>query len=164
MTPEERERWQGHRREHKLLAAAGAAIVLSHQREHSAHAEAHAREHSLNEIALGKASVANDARFHDLNEFRETLRDQADKLASQESMDAMRVEIDRRFAEATKRTDERFESNRQRIEVLEKGDVKAEGKGLGQSATVAWIVTGLTVLSVVIGIILSLLNALGPTV
>jgi hypothetical protein len=164
MTPEDRERWEGHWREHELLAAAGAAIVVAHQREHTAHADAHAREHALNEIALGKASMANDARFHDLNEFRETLRDQADKLASQESMDAMRVEIDRRFAEATKRTDERFESNRQRIEVLEKGDVKAEGKGLGQSATVAWIVTGLTVLSVVIGIILSLLNALGPTV
>lgn len=167
------ERWDAHRREHELIAAAVevaveadraalTAALVDHHREHSVHEQAHAREHEMNELALAKAADAVEKRFTAINAVRESLRDQADRLATQEALDALRIESDRRFAEATKRTDERFESNRQRIEVLEKGDVKQEGRGLGSSATIAWIVTGLTVAGAVLGLVLTAANLLGP--
>lgn len=144
----EDERWVNER-------TALAAALADHQREHIVHEQSHGREHQLAEQASAKAELSLDKRLHAVNEFREQLREQATHLATQEAFDAYRGETDRRFNEATARTDERFESNRKRIEAIEKGDVKAEGRGLGQSATIAAIVLGLTVAGVIVGLILN---------
>jgi hypothetical protein len=67
----------------------------------------------------------------------------------------------RRFSEQTRYITEKYEDNRKRIEAIEKGDVKAEGRGLGQAGLIAAIVTAIIVAGVIIGII-SNLERLSP--
>jgi hypothetical protein len=106
----------------KALAATqtlAAAHDKAHEREH----EAHTREHALDKVAIDKAERANDLRF----------------AAEGGTLDALRKEYDRRITEAIESAGTRYEENRKRIEALEKGDVKGEGKAAGLST--AWAVT-----------------------
>ncbi len=89
----------------------------AHDREHLSHL----REHGLNNLAIEKAESANDKRFSAANGYREAYESRVQAAATKEALDALRTEVDRRMT------------------VLERNDVKAEGKGMGQGAVVAYI-------------------------
>lgn len=165
------ERWTAHGRIHDALAlaidkadssqrAALKAALDDHHREHSVHEAAHEREHSMNAEAVRVADTAMTARLASLNEFREQLRDQAKTFASTERVDAFMKENDRRITDTLITTQAWYENNRQRIESLEKGDVKSEGKGMGRDGAIATIVTSIAVTGGVLGIIVVLSNLL----
>lgn len=144
----------------KADSAARAALKAAlddHHREHLVHETAHGREHAMNAEAIRVADTANDKRLATLNEFRAQLSDQAKTFASTERLDALIKENDRRFGDTTKHTDERFESNRLRIENLEKGDVQSTGRSLGQGQVIGWIVTAIVLTGIVVGIATKLL-------
>lgn len=139
--------------------------AAAHEKEH----HAHLREHELNTLAITKAEKASDDRFHAVNEFRSQLSDVIGTLASKEAVEALakdnerrwdeiRKDLDRRFADASKQTQERYEANRASIIAIEKGDVKQEGKGLGQTWVFAGIVTVISVVGAVLGIVVVLAN------
>jgi hypothetical protein len=154
-----------HHREHGVHAAA-------HDREHQAHGREHAlaedalvkatsahhREHAANAEAIRVADSAMNARLASLNEFREQLRDQARTFASIERVEGMAREFDRRVSDAITTAQAWYENNRQRIEAIEKGDVKTEGKGIGQAGTVASIIAAVTITGAILGILVLVAN------
>jgi len=186
MTVAERERQThaaAHEREHKLHAEkhlsedeaiktaldAVSRERLIHAEAHDREHAAHQREHALANIAIEKAERATDLRFAATNAFREQLNDIVMTLASKESMETLQKESDRRFealtvqlqqqfAAAEKLTQDRYESNRAAIVELQKGDVKAEGRGIGSAAMVAYIVTAIGIVGSVLAIIVILSN------
>lgn len=174
----ETERWANHRREHETIAdavgtahisatAALKAALSDHHREHEVHAAAHerehiahSREHVLNDQSVATAAHSVDKRLESMNEVRQQLRDQTAAFASAERVEQFIKDTDRRFTEASKHTDDKYENNRLRIETLEKGDVKQAGKQMGQGAVVAIIVTAITVVGTILGIIIVIANAI----
>ncbi len=106
----------------------------AHEREH----ESHLREHGLNNQAIDKAEAANDKRFVAANGYREAYESRVQAAASKESVEALRKELDRRLV------------------VVERNDTRAEGRGIGQSALVAYTVAGLSI----IGSLIVALNVL----
>jgi hypothetical protein len=102
-----------------------------HHREHLTHEASHAREHTLVSEALSKAESAMDKRLEGI------------------------VSL---FAERDKAYGERFDAVLRAITVIEKGDVKQEGRSLGQGATIAVIVGVVTFVGTVLGIIVLLAN------
>lgn len=150
-----------HESERKSVATALAQV----ERLADVHSEAHKREHLAHEQrhddqteAVTKAEISVDKRLEAMNQIREQLREQAAAFAPAESLALLQRELDRRFADTTKHTDERYEENRRRIEAIEKGDVKQEGKSLGQGATVAIIVGAVSLVGTVLGIVIVLSN------
>lgn len=161
---QQNERWTAHEKLHrsqsrnrdKELALRWRAHEDIHVAAHEAHAQlhealakGHAREHGLNDLAVSKSEVAYDKRFEAVNEFRDQLRDQAGTFASTERVETMQRDMDRRF-----------EEHRLSITNLEKGDVKQEGRGIGQGAVIAAIVTVITVVGGLLGIVIVLSNLL----
>ncbi len=135
-------------RERKIHAEA-------HEREH----EGHQREHMLANLAIEKAESATDKRFASTNAYREQISDMIRNLARRESLESLEKEVDRRFEEQRKDTERRHEEMRQALTTLEKTDVKAEGKGIGQAAIIAYIVAGLSV----VGSLVVVVNVLTGT-
>jgi hypothetical protein len=130
-------------RERKLHVEAHEAGHIAHTREHALDEkgatqinEAHGREHALEADALDKAAAAVDKRLEGMNDVRSQLHDQAATFARVEVVQAL--------------TD--------RIIAIEKLDIKSEGKGLGQGAVVAYIVTAVSVAGAILGIIVVLSN------
>jgi hypothetical protein len=115
-----------------------AAHDKAHEREH----EAHTREHALDKLAIDKAERANDLRY----------------AGEAGTLEAMRKEYDRRIAEAIEAAERRYTENRLRIESLEKGDVKGEGKALGMSNVAALIVGGAGLVATILGIVIIIAN------
>lgn len=170
MTNED-ERWEQHRREHELIGKAVELALVTrekalsvalddHHREHLVHESAHGREHTATEGALNKAEIATEKRFESVNEFREQLRTQAATLATRELVDQISKDTDRRFVEASKISAERFDTQGRAITVIEKGDVKQEGKALGQGTVVAIIVGAVGFVGTLLGIVIVLANVL----
>jgi hypothetical protein len=178
-----------HDREHELHAEkhgsekeAIKTALDSVSRERTIHAEAHEREHishgrvhDLGQIAVTKAEVSVEDRLKAMNEFRGQLRDQQATFVSREVVDNLAKEIDRRFNDmstsmithfqsAEKLTQDRYEANRASILALEKSDVKSEGRGIGQGAVIAAMVTAIGVVGGLLGIVVVLSNLLtsGP--
>ncbi len=116
------------------LTAVGAERKI-HAEAHTKEHEGHQREHGLNNLAIDKAEQANDKRFGAANAYREQIDNMIRLLASKEALESLQKEVDRRF-----------EDVRLSLGTLEKTDVKAEGKGLGQSALIAYIVAGVSLL------------------
>lgn len=156
-------RWDLHAKEHEKLAGIAAeterrladrvaAEFEAHAREHAAYRTAHMREHELQEAAVKKVESTTETRFAGVNEFREQLRDQATRLASTERVDSLEKEVQRRFDE-----------HRLAITNIEKGDVKGEGKSLGQGTVIAAIVGTVGFTATLIGIIVVLANVLTST-
>lgn len=129
----------------------------AHDREHSSHM----REHSLNNLAIDKAESANDKRFSSTNAYREQLNDVIRQLAPKETLEVFIKDVDRRFEESRKDRERRHEELRQAITTLERTDVKAEGRGIGQGAMIAYIVTAISVLGSLI-VLVNLLTASTP--
>jgi hypothetical protein len=103
----------------------------SHHREHVTHEASHAREHSLVSEALTKAESSMDKRLE---------------------------AIDKRLEERDKAWALRFEDSLRAITNIEKGDVKQEGKQLGQGAVVAIIVGAISVVGAILGILVVIAN------
>jgi len=101
-------------------------------------------------MAIGKAEQANDKRFESANAFREQINDILRAVATKEALEALQKEIDRRF-----------EDTRLSIRTLETTDVKAEGKGIGQSALIAYIVAGVSILGSLV-VLSNLLTTAAP--
>lgn len=62
-------------------------LVTAHERVHSIHAEAHDREHELNELAITKAENQVDRRLEGMNEFRDQLNKQAQTFVTRDIFD-----------------------------------------------------------------------------
>ncbi len=165
-----------HEEKHKSETAAVLTALDAVGRERRIHEEAHDREHKahlevheLAQIAVSKAETSVEDRLKAMNEFRAQLRDQQSTFAPREVVDALVKELDRRFADlnaamqthfeaAEKLTQDRFETNRSRIDALEKVDVKQEGRGIGQGVVIAAIVTTISIAGGLLGITVLLAN------
>lgn len=155
-----------HVSENVAVQTALAAVA----RERTIHAEAHERdhaghqrEHALNNLAIDKAEAATDKRFASSNAFREQLNDMIRQLAPKETLEVFVKDVDRRFEESRKDRERRHEELRQAISILERTDVKAEGKGMGQGAMVTYIVTAVGLVGSLLAIVIVLSNVLiGP--
>ncbi len=156
-----------HEEKHKSEAEAVRTALAAVARERNIHAEAHdrehlghQREHGLNNLAIDKAESANDKRFSSTNAYREQINEMIRQLAPKETLDVFIKEVDRRFEDARKDTERRHEELRHAITTLERTDVKAEGKGIGQGAMVAYIVTAVGLVGTILGILIVASNLL----
>lgn len=172
--------WQGHEalhvlsdkvrdNEHRALTDLAAAWETAHNKLHDVHEAAHEREHQATEQAfakaetasseaIGKAETATDKRFSSVNEFREQLRDQAGRLATKDTVETLNKEMDRRFEDASKEYLRRFSDLQAAIVLIEKADVKGEGKQIGRNTMVAVIVTAITIVGTILGIVITIAN------
>ncbi len=130
--------------------------ATAHEKEH----DGHQREHGLNNQAIDKAEAATDKRFATTNAYREQISDMIRSLASRDSVDVITKDVDRRFEEARKDRERRHEELRLAIITLERTDVKAEGRGLGQGAVVAYIVTAVGLVGSILAILIVMANVL----
>ena len=103
----------------------------SHHREHETHESSHAREHKLVSEALLKAETSMDKRLQAMTEL---------------------------FAARDVAYGERFDGILEAIRVVRETDVKAEGRSLGQGATIAIIVAAIGFVGTILGIIIALAN------
>ncbi len=147
------------------LAVQTALIAVSRERAihagaHEKEHDGHQREHGLNNLAIDKAESATDKRFSTTNAYREQINDLIRNLATRDSVDVIIKDVDRRFEESRKDRERRHEELRLAITSLERSDVKAEGKGIGQGATVAYIVTAVGLVGSVLAIVIVLSNVL----
>jgi biopolymer transport protein ExbB/TolQ len=118
-----------------------------HRHEHDAFEDAHTDLHRVEEKHRDEARDAMNERLKGMNEIRAQLNTQAatfQTLAAAGSED--------------KALHGRIDEMRERIVAIEKGDVKQEGRGLGQSATVAIIVGAIGLVGTILGIIVVLAN------
>jgi hypothetical protein len=136
------------------VARERAIHAEAHQREH----EAHQREHAKDAVAIDKAEKATDLRFAAANAFREQISDMTRTFATKEALDSHLSESDRRIQDIRATYDRRVEELRNRVELIEKGDVKQEGRGIGQAATVAAIVAAVGFFATLLGIVIVLAN------
>ncbi len=150
-----------HRAENEAIGTALAAL----DRERKIHAEAHdrehlghQREHGLNNLAIDKAEAATDKRFTAVNGTRDQMSDLIRSLASKDTVDGLANDHSRRWEELRKELDRRFEEQRAAISALQLGDSKQEGRGLGQAATIALIVTAVGFVGTVLGIVIVISN------
>jgi hypothetical protein len=146
------------------LTAVGELAALhniAHTREHTAHETRHEDQRE----ALRKAEMTMDKRLETLNGYQSILRDQQttfisrdlseEKHAEKEKrIEVLSTDINRRFEE----TRTRYEENRLRIETLEKGDVKQEGKQLGTAALAAIIVGSVSFVGAILSVIILMVN------
>ncbi len=126
----------------------------AHYREH----EGHQREHGLNNLAIDKAEAATDKRFSSVNGTRAQMEDMLRHMTSQDAFDAHISEFMRFREDLRTDQDRRFDEMRLAIVNIEKGNVKQEGKGIGQAAVVAAIVGAVAAASAIIGLIVVIAN------
>ncbi len=155
----------GHEREHSTSEEAIRTALKAVEKLAELHNIAHSREHTAHEVrhedgrmAVAKADAAMDKRLEALNGVYGQMREQARAFASSESVSLIQAVIDRRFDEARRDRETRHEELRVRIESIEKGDVKLEGKSLGQGATVAMIVGAIAFVGTVLGIVVAIVG------
>ncbi len=155
----------GHEREHSTSEEAIRTALKAVEKLAELHNIAHSREHTAHEVrhedgrmAVAKADAAMDKRLEALNGVYGQMREQARAFASSESVVALQGTIDRRFEDARRDRETRHEELRVRIETIEKGDVKQEGKSLGQGATVAMIVGAVAFVGTVLGIVVAIVG------
>ncbi len=156
-----------HQEKHASEAHAVSTALKADSNERKIHSEAHDREHSghqrehgLNNQAIDKAEAATDKRFATTNAYREQISDMIRSLASRDSVEVITKDVDRRFEEARKDRERRHEELRLAIITLERTDVKAEGRGLGQGAVVAYIVTAVGLVGSILAILIVMANVL----
>lgn len=143
---------RAHAEKHSAEAEAIKTALSAVAREREIHAaahikehEGHQREHGLNNLAIDKAEAAADKRFTAANGYRDVFESRVQAAATKEALEALRKEFDRRMT------------------VVERNDVKAEGKGIGQGSVVAYIVTVFGLIATVLTIVIVLANVLTAT-
>lgn len=150
-----------HKGENEAVKTALAALdrernihANAHEREH----EGHQREHGLNNLAIDKAEAATDKRFIAVNGTRTQMDDMLRTLTSQDAFNALSAEFARFREDTRKDLDRRFTEQRSLIDGVREHDIKAEGKGMGQAATIAAIIGSVTAASAILGLIIVLSN------
>lgn len=135
-----------------------ATYVDSHNREHVSHESIHALEQEAVKVALSAVDreriIHAEAHSgeHDSHEIEHDLNNLAiDKAerGNDRRFDDLRLENNRRYAEL-----------RGRVEVIEKLDVKGEGRQLGQAAVIGLIIGSVGFFSTLLGIIIVAVNIL----
>lgn len=144
---------------HTALDAVGRERDIHATAHDKAHL-AHEREHELSKLAISKAEDATDKRFTAVNGTRDTVNDIVHNLASKESVDAIARDTVRRWEENRKELDRRFDEQRVQITNIEKGDVKQEGRGIGQGTVITVIIGAVGFVGTLLGIIIVVANAL----
>ncbi len=150
---------QVHLREEEARSTAFTAVTHLadvHGRFHDKEHAAHEQRHEDARLAIGKGEDALDKRLAGLNGVYGQMREQSRNFASSEIVTTLQQQMDRRFDETRRERDLANETLRARIEVIEKSDVKSEGRGLGQSAVIAYIIAGVSF----VGSLVVLLNVL----
>ena len=102
------------------------------------------------ERATEKAENQLNYRLEGMNEFRDTLRDQAAGLATKESVEVMRETLRKEVCEARNESRERADRNAELIAALKEANAQA----LGRQEALIW---GLGVVMTVIGLLLRFL-------
>jgi Flp pilus assembly protein TadB len=120
-----------------------------HRREHEAAERAHRELHGAEKQARDAAVASMEKRLESMNEFRDQLREQATTFQQVKTAEAAHDAIDKRLDEM-----------RERIVAIEKGDVKQEGRSLGQGAVVAIIVGAVAFVGSILGIVIVVVNIL----
>ncbi len=156
-----------HAEKHGAEAHAVTTALKADANERRIHAEAHdrehhghQREHGLNNLAIDKAEAATDKRFGVANGYKDQINEMVRHLASRESVEALSKDHDRRFEDFRKEREARLDGIRHQIEILEKGVVKAEGRGIGQGAVVAYIITAVGLVGSLLAIVIVMANVL----
>lgn len=116
----------------KALTALVEQWQQAHERAHTEHTLAHAREHTMNQEAILKAEQASqraleaalasvNERFSSVNEFRATLSDASARFVTRDRIDVLERTL-------TTLIDDRTKENRRRIELLESGAANMAGR------------------------------------
>ncbi len=134
------------------LAAVGSERKI-HAEAHIKEHEGHQREHGLNNLAIDKAEAASDRRFASVNGTRAQMDDMLRSMASQDAFNALVTEFDRYREDSRKDLDRRLTEQQTLIAGVREADIKAEGKGLGQTATIAAV-------GFIVGLVVALSNVL----
>ena len=127
------ERLQGHRTAHSDAHTA-------HEKIHDVAAAAHREQHLQERRAIDVAVAAMDKRLDSMNQFRDQLREQAGDFVNKDVFEARFREIEKEIA--TERTARR----------------EAEGVKRGMSQTTAFIVGAITLVGIVLGILVVVIN------
>lgn len=102
----------------------------------------HQREHVMLDRATDVAAISLDKRIEALNEFRAQLSDQSKNFTTRDLHDKLEQDFNRRLGTLI-----------DRIVLIEKGDVKQEGKGLGQASMIAAALAGLAAIGSLVSIL-----------
>lgn len=117
----------------------------------AAHTLAHHNEHTFVNTALEKAEIAVDKRFATVNEFRQTLTDQATTFARAETVEAKLTSLQQRMEAFSAANQERIERNNKnlgdRIDSLEKQAVQWQGTRGGVDMTLRWFIAAIGILA-----------------
>lgn len=108
----------------------------------------HQREHDLLNRATDVAATTLDKRVEALNEFRAQLSEQSKSFTTRDLHDKLDQDFNRRLGTVI-----------DRVILLEKGNVKEEGKNIGQAATIATIIAAISLGGVVLSILINVLTA-----
>jgi hypothetical protein len=125
-----------HRREHDTAEAAHQQVHRQQAETGAAMLAMYEERFRLEEKARDTATMAMDKRLEGMNEFRDQLRDQQGTFVRREVYDALEV----------------------RVTNIEKGDIKGEGKALGQGTVIAVIVGAVAFVGAILGIIVVVVN------
>lgn len=152
----ERQRDEDHRIAH-------AAAHDSHEKLHDAFSEAHRQQHESEQRALEAAVKAMDRRLDEMNQFRDSLREQASTFLRREQLEAFIATYERAHDEVVQLIrDEREE--RRTLEashaLVHRGE---EGVKKGMSQSTAIIVGAIGLAATVISVVVVLINFVTAT-
>ena len=99
---------------------------------------------AASEKAIGKAEVATERRFESVNEFRQTLSDQARDFMTRTEAIAL-----------TERNTERIREQADRLQELTNRVNRSEGRGTGITAGWGYLVGGVSLIAIIVGIVVA---------
>jgi hypothetical protein len=139
-------------REFNFIRQAQEALTERFDAEIALHISAHEREHTMTNIAIGKAEQALDQRLGAMNAFRSQISDMIQRFPTNDEM--LRLE-----ASLVQRIDKLEETLKLRIERNEKSlnDIfNWRSNQMGKQAAIGMLVVVLSVVSIAIGIVSAL--------
>lgn len=99
---------------------------------------------AASEKAIGKAEIANENRFRGVNEFRQTLSDQAAQFMTRTEAIAL-----------TERNTERIRDQGVRHQELADRFNRSEGRGTGITAGWGYLVGAVSLIAIIVGIVVA---------
>ncbi len=106
-----------------------------------------------NQLAIDKAEAANEKRFASVNAFREQLAQQASQFMPRELAEA-------KINEATNLLSGRIAATEKTLTELRSWRDTQTGQSSGASASIGWVVTAVTVVVSILGVVIILANLL----
>ena len=160
--------WADHALLHRDLLAAVQQGRVDHAHLHDSastameirmaeHQASHSREHTMNDLALRTAERTLAEKLEKVNEFRQTLTDQATTFARSETMEARLQGLQERMEGADTNLDNRRNALEKqlsdRVTVLERAQNTTTGRSGGSAQTIVWILAGLSAAGVLLDIL-----------